>query len=58
MPTKKTTKLDSKISKIMEKNVLLEVSSKKDDEKDKKKETKKVVVKRRKVDLKPTRLVQ
>ena len=55
MPTKKTTKLDSKISKIMEKNALLEVSSKKDDEKDKKKETKKVVVKRRKVDLKPTK---
>ena len=57
MPTKKTTKLDSKISKIMEKNVLLEVSSNKDAEKDKniKKETKKVVVKRRKTELKPTK---
>ena len=57
MPTKKTKKLDSKISKIMEKNVLLEIPSNKDTEKDKniKKETKKVVVKRRKTELKPTK---
>ena len=48
MPTKKTTKSDSKISKSPEKKVASKSENKKDS-------TKKVVVKRRKSDLKPTK---
>jgi hypothetical protein len=48
MPTKKTTKSDSKTSKTSEKKVVSKNENKKDT-------TKKVVVKRRKSDLKPTK---
>lgn len=48
MPTKKTTKTDSKTSKILEKKVVSKSESTKDT-------TKKVVVKRRKTELKPTK---
>ena len=48
MPTKKTTKSDSKTSKVSEKKVVSKTENKKDT-------TKKVVVKRRKVDLVPTK---
>ena len=48
MPIKKTTKIDSKISKSSEKKVASKPENKKD-------LTKKVVVKRRKIDLKPTK---
>jgi len=48
MPTKKTTKSDSKTSKVSEKKAVLKAE-------DKKTSIKKVVVKRRKIDLKPTR---
>ena len=51
MPVKKTTKISSKTFKDSEKEVTLKVLSKKDKEKD----VKKVVVKRRKVELKPTK---
>jgi len=48
MPTKKTTKSDSKASKPSEKKVVSKSENKKDS-------TKKVVVKRRKTELKPTK---
>jgi len=48
MPTKKTTKSDSKVSKKSDKKEVSKVENKKDT-------TKKVVVKRRKSDLKPTK---
>jgi hypothetical protein len=48
MPTKKTTKTDSKTSKVSEKKVVSKSEAKKAT-------TKKVVVKRRKSDLKPTK---
>ena len=48
MPTKKTTKSDSKASKASEKKIVSKSESKKDS-------TKKVVVKRRKTELKPTK---
>ena len=51
MPVKKTIKISSKTFKDSEKEVTLKVLSKKDKEKD----AKKVVVKRRKVELKPTK---
>ena len=51
MPTKKTIKTSSQTSKISRKGVSSKIVSKKNTEKD----TKKVVVKRRKVELKPTK---
>ena len=48
MPTKKTTKLDSKTSKVLEKKIVTKPE-------DKKSSSKKIVVKRRKTDLKPTK---
>jgi hypothetical protein len=48
MPTKKTTKSDSKTTKTSEKKVVSKTENKKD-------ATKKVVVKRRKVELVPTK---
>ena len=49
MPTKKTTKLDSKNSKVSEKKIASKIEDKKESS------TKKVVVKRRKTDLKPSK---